>query len=198
MLGFGHIVATPDVTALLRAWADGEAAAFGRLVPLVHRELHRIARNRMAGEAAGHSLEPTELLHEAYLRLFRSGPVDWRDRSHFFATSARLMRRILVDVARSKKYLKRNTGGVVGPLNDASRVAVERAPDLLELDLALAALEQLDARKSRVIELRFFCGLSVEETSEALGVSVETVYRDWRLARAWLRRELRNGSTDGS
>jgi RNA polymerase sigma factor (TIGR02999 family) len=108
------------------------------------------------------------------------------------------MRRILVDVARSKKYLKRNTGGVVGPLNDASRVAVERAPDLLELDLALAALEQLDARKSRVIELRFFCGLSVEETSEALGVSVETVYRDWRLARAWLRRELRNGSTDGS
>jgi RNA polymerase sigma factor (TIGR02999 family) len=191
-------VATADVTALLKAWAGGEAAAFDRLVPLVHRELHRIARNRMAGEAAGHSLQPTELLHEAYLRLFRAARVDWRDRSHFFATSARLMRRILVDVARSKKYLKRNAGGVVGPLNDATRVAVERAPDLMELDLALAALERIDERKSRVVELRFFCGLSVEETAEALAVSQETVYRDWRLARAWLRRELRNGSTDES
>jgi RNA polymerase sigma factor (TIGR02999 family) len=190
-------VATPDVTALLRAWADGEAAAFDRLVPLVHRELHRIARNRMAGEAAGHSLEPTELLHETYLRLFRAARIDWRDRSHFFATSARLMRRILVDVARSKRYLKRNAADVVGRLDDTIAVVVERPPDLLELDLALASLEQLDARKSRVIELRFFCGLSVEETAEALGISVETVYRDWRLARAWLRRELRRGITDG-
>jgi RNA polymerase sigma factor (TIGR02999 family) len=191
-------VASPDVTVLLRAWADGDAAAFDRLVPLVHRELHRIARHRMAGEHAGHSLQPTELLHEAYLRLVGVRQIEWRDRTHFFATSARLMRRILVDVARSKRYVKRHAPGGVGPLDEAMTAAVERAPDLVALDHALDALEQIDARKSRVVELRFFCGLSVEETAAALAVSHETVYRDWRLARAWLRRELRQGSTDGS
>jgi RNA polymerase sigma factor (TIGR02999 family) len=191
-------VTAPDVTALLRAWAEGDSTAFAQLVPLVHRELHRMARHRMARERAGHSLAPTELLHEAYLRLVGASSIEWRDRSHFFATSARLMRRILVDIARSKKYRKRDAGGVVEPLDDEMAVAVERAPNLVELDHALQALERIDERKSRVVELRFFGGLSVEETAAALDVSHETVYRDWRLAKAWLRRELRKGPADGS
>ena len=186
------------MTSLLKAWADGDNTALEHLVPLVHRELHRIARHCMSAEQAGHSLQPTALINEAYLRLSGGAAVDWQDRSHFFATSARLMRRILVDVARSKKYLKRGGGAAFEPLDDAMAVAIERAPDLVELDLALQALAQVDNRKSRVVELRFFGGFSVAETAEALGVSQETVHRDWRLAKSWLRRELRGRSTDGS
>ena len=182
---------TPDVTLLLRAWADGDAAAFERLVPLVHRELHKLARVFMAAEGAGHSLQPTALLNEAYLRLIGGAQVEWRDRAHFFATSARLMRRILVDVARSKRYLKRGGGAAMAPLDDAADVAVDRGPDLVALDLALEALAQIDSRKSRVVELRFFGGLSVQETAHALDVSPETVHRDWQFAKSWLRRELR-------
>jgi RNA polymerase sigma-70 factor, ECF subfamily len=184
-------VAAPDVTVLLRAWADGDAAAFEQLVPLVHRELHKLARVFMAAEGAGHTLQPTALLNEAYLRLIGGAHVEWRDRAHFFATSARLMRRVLVDVARSKRYLKRGGGAAMAPLDDAAEVAVDREPDLVALDLALEALAEIDSRKSRVVELRFFGGLSVQETALALEVSPETVHRDWQFAKSWLRRELR-------
>jgi len=184
-------VAPSDITVLLRAWADGDANAFEQLVPLVHRELHRIARHYMSTENAGHSLQPTALMNETYLRLCGGASVDWQDRAHFFATSARLMRRILVDVARSKAYLKRGGGATAVPLDEALAVAVERDPNLVQLDLALQALAQIDSRKSRVVELRFFGGLSVEETALALDVSAETVHRDWRMAKAWLKRELR-------
>jgi RNA polymerase sigma factor (TIGR02999 family) len=185
------------VTALLRAWADGDATAFEQLVPLVHRELHKLARHFMAAENAGHSLQPTALLNEAYLRLVGGAPVEWQDRSHFYATAARLMRRILVDIARRKHYQKRGGGAGTAPLDDAMAVAVERAPDLVALDLAMQALAQLDHRKSQVVELRFFGGLSVQETAAALDVSIETVHRDWRFAKSWLRRELRRESPDG-
>ena len=184
-------MAPSDITVLLRAWADGDANAFEQLVPLVHRELHRIARHYMSTENAGHSLQPTALMNETYLRLCGGASVDWQDRAHFFATSARLMRRILVDVARSKAYPKRGGGATAVPLDEALAVAVERDPNLVQLDLALQALAQIDSRKSRVVELRFFGGLSVEETALALDVSAETVHRDWRMAKAWLKRELR-------
>ncbi len=191
-------MASRDITALLKVWAEGDATAFERLVPLVHRELHRIARHCMAGERAGHSLQPTALLNEAYLRLVDITHVAWQDRAHFFAMSSRVMRRILVDVARSKRYLKRGGGTSLAPLDDAMAVAVERGPDLVALDLALQALAQIDPRKSRVVELRFFGGFTVEETGMALGISAETVYRDWQLAKSWLRRELRKESPSGS
>jgi len=182
---------------LLRAWADGDAAALEQLVPLVNRELHKLARQFMATEGAGHSLQPTALLNEAYLRLIGGANVEWRDRAHFFATSARLMRRILVDVARSKRYLKRGGGAAMVSLDDTADVAVDRAPDLVALDLALQALAEIDGRKSRVVELRFFGGLSVQETALALDVSPETVNRDWQFAKSWLRRELRKEQGDG-
>ena len=186
----------PDVTALLRAWAAGDAGALDRLVPLVHRELHMIARHCMASERAGHSLQPTALLNEAYLRLVGVNRVQWQDRSHFFAMSARVMRRILVDIARAKRSLKRGNGAPVTSIDDGTDVAVERGPDLVALDLALQSLAELDLRKSRVVELRFFGGLSVEETADALGISPETVHRDWRFTKSWLRRELRRGPSD--
>lgn len=189
-------MASPDVTALLRAWADGDATAFEQLVPLVHRELHKLARYFMAAENAGHSLQPTALLNEAYLRLVGAS-VDWQDRSHFYATSARLMRRILVDIARKKNYQKRGGGAASAPLDEAMAVSIDQASDLVALDLALQALAQIDQRKSLVVELRFFGGLSVQETAAALDVSVETVHRDWRLAKFWLRRELRGEPSDG-
>jgi RNA polymerase sigma factor (TIGR02999 family) len=165
-------------------------------VPLVHRELHAIARHCMASERAGHSLQPTALLNETYLRLVGVARVQWQDRSHFFAMSARLMRRILVDIARAKRSLKRGGGAPVRSIEDGADVAVERAPDLVALDLALQSLATIDERKSRIVELRFFGGLSVDETAEVLGISPETVHRDWRFTKSWLRRELRRGVTD--
>jgi RNA polymerase sigma-70 factor (ECF subfamily) len=191
-------VASRDVTALLRAWADGDASALERLVPVVYRELHKIARTCMAAERAGHSLQPTALVHEAYLRLSGVMHVDWQDRAHFFAMSAKLMRRILVDVARRKRYQKRGGGTVLEPLESAHLISDEQAPDLVALDFALQALATVDERKSRVVELRFFGGFSVEETAAALDVSPETVHRDWRLAKSWLRRELRRRPTNAS
>jgi RNA polymerase sigma-70 factor, ECF subfamily len=190
-------VASSEVTTLLRAWADGDTAAFDRLVPLVYRELHRIARHCMAAERTGHSLQPTALLNEAYLRLVGVAHVAWQDRSHFYALSARLMRRILVDIARSKNCLKRGEGITLTPLDDFAETAVEPAPDLVALDLALQTLAQIDSRKSQVVELRFFGGLSVEEAAAALGISPETVHRDWRMAKSWLRRELRKEPAGG-
>jgi RNA polymerase sigma factor (TIGR02999 family) len=161
------------------------------LVPLVYGELRRIAKRCLAGERAGQTLQATALVNEAYLRLVDVRQVNWQNRAHFLAMSARLMRRILVDVARSKRYQKRGGGAVKVTLDDALVAAVERGPDLVALDDALSALAAVDERKARVIELRFFGGLSVEETATVLKVSVDTVMRDWKLAKVWLLRELR-------
>jgi RNA polymerase sigma factor (TIGR02999 family) len=183
------------VTGLLLAWRGGDEAALEQLVPLVHEELHRIARGCMRGERAGHSLQATALVNEAYLRLIGAQQVDWQNRVHFLAVSARLMRRILVDFARSKRYQKRGGGAQAVSLDEAL-VVVEPGKDLVALDDALEALAKMDERKARVVEMRFFGGLTVEETASALGVSPDTVMRDWRIAKAWLLRELRSGSGD--
>jgi RNA polymerase sigma-70 factor, ECF subfamily len=184
-----------DVTALLRAWGKGDEGALERLIPLMHQELRRVARRCMAGERPGHTLQATALINEAYLRLVDAQQVDWQDRTHFVAVAARLMRRILVDFARSKRYQKRGGGAVQVTLDEAMLV-LERGRDLVALDEALEALAKFDERKSRVIELRFFGGLSVEETATVLRVSADTVMRDWRLAKAWLMREMKGGAVD--
>jgi RNA polymerase sigma-70 factor, ECF subfamily len=181
---------TPEITQMLRAWTAGDQQALEKLTPLVHRELHRVARRYMAGERPGHTLQTTALVNEVYLRLVDCGQVNWHDRAHFFAVSAQLMRRILVDFARSRGYQKRGGDAPHISLDDAPSVCNERDPDLLALDDALKALAELDCRKSRVVELRFFGGLNIEETAEILGVSAVTVMRDWRLAKIWLLREL--------
>src|SRR5262245_7412866 len=172
-----------SVTALLLAWGKGDEGAFQHLVPLVERELHRIAKRCMAGERAGHSLQATALVHEAYLRLMGVQQVKWQDRAHVLAMSARLMRRILVDWARSKQYQKRGGGALKVTFDEALPVAAGRGQDLIALDEALQALAKFDERKSKVIELRFFGGLSVEDTASVLNVSVDTVMRDWKLAK---------------
>jgi RNA polymerase sigma-70 factor (ECF subfamily) len=179
------------VTGILLKWREGDEAALERLVPIVHNELRRIARRCMAGERAGHSLQATALVNEAYLRLIDVQHVNWQNRAHFLAMSARLMRRILVDYARSKGYQKRGGGAVKVTFDESLPAAAEPALDLVALDDALEALAAMDERKSRVIELRFFGGLSVEETATVLAVSPETVMRDCKLAKAWLMRELR-------
>ena len=182
---------THRVTGLLLDWGKGDEAALDELVPLVHDELRRIARRCMAGERHGHTLQATALVNEAYLRMVDVQHVDWQNRTHFLAMSARLMRRILVDFARSKRSQKRGDGAVQVTLGDALAVTTELGHDLAVLDDALHALAAVDERKARVIELRFFGGLNVEETASVLKVSADTVVRDWRLARAWLARELR-------
>jgi RNA polymerase sigma-70 factor (ECF subfamily) len=187
---------TADVTGLLRAWGKGDEGALERLIPLVHQELRRVARHCMAGERKGHTLQATALINEAYLRLVDAQQVDWQDRTHFVAVAARLMRRILVDFARARRYQKRGGGAVQVTLDEAMLV-LERGRDLVALDEALEALAKFDERKSRVIELRFFGGLSVEETATVLGVSADTVMRDWRLAKAWLMREMKSGTPEG-
>jgi len=181
---------TRRVTRLLSAWAAGDESALERLVPVVHRELRRLARLHMRRERAGHTLQTTGLINEAYLRLVDVRRIQWRDRAHFFAMSSRLMRRVLVDHARARGYLKRGGGVRRVSLDEAPDIAVERGRDFVALDEALAALERIDPRKSRVVEMRFFGGLSVEETAGVLKVSADTVMRDWRLAKAWLLREM--------
>ncbi len=179
-----------DVTTLLLAWAEGSDAAFERLLPMVQTELHRIAKAYMQGERAGHSLQATALVNEAYLRLVDSRRVRWQDRAHFLAMSARLMRRVLVDHARSRGYQKRGGGAIRVTL--AEDVALEaRDEDVIALDDAIQALATVDPRKAQVVEMRFFGGLSVEEAAGVLNVSPETVKRDWRYAKAWLLRRLR-------
>jgi RNA polymerase sigma factor (TIGR02999 family) len=163
------------------------------LIPLVHSELHRIAMRCMVDERAGHSLQATALINEAYLRLVDVQRVKWQDRNHFLSMAARLMRRVLVDHARTRGYLKRGGDAEKVILADDLVVPQEPGRDLVALDDALTALAAVDERKSRVIELRFFGGLTVEETASVLGVSVDTVMRDWKLAKAWLLRELRGG-----
>jgi len=179
-----------QITQLLQAWSDGDGSALERLVPLVYQELHRLAHHYMARERPGHTLQTSALLNEAYLRLVDSPKPSWQNRAHFFAVSAQVMRRILVDWARSRQALKR--GGEARPLELEEALVVADAPgaDLAALDDALKALAALDPRKSQVVELRFFGGLSVEETAEVLKLSSETVLRDWKFAKSWLRREL--------
>jgi RNA polymerase sigma-70 factor, ECF subfamily len=180
-----------DVTGLLIKWGEGDEGALERLIPLVHRELHRLARRCMAGEREGHSLQATALVNEAYVRLVDAKAVRWHDRAHFLAVSARVMRRILVDHARARRTRKRGGDGARVTFDEELVVTDEPRQDVIALDDALAALAKFDERKSRVVELRFFGGLSVEETASVLNVSRDTVLRDWRLARAWLRTEMR-------
>jgi RNA polymerase sigma-70 factor (ECF subfamily) len=182
--------ANRQVTGLLLAWAAGDESALERLVPLVHGELRRLARREMNRERSGHTFQTTDLVNEAYLRLIDVSRVKWQDRAHFFAMSSRLMRRILVDHARARKSRKRGGGASPVALDETLIVSADRGADLVALDDALQALAEVDVRKSQVVELRFFGGLTAEETAEALGVSIDTVRRDWRLARAWLLREL--------
>jgi RNA polymerase sigma-70 factor (ECF subfamily) len=182
--------ASLDITRLLRAWGSGDAQALERLTPLVYGELRRIAHCHMAGERPGLTLQTTALVNEAYLRLVDSAKVRWQDRAHFFAVSSQLMRRILVDAARERGSAKR-----WGPLGRAEFdegmiVAKGRERELLALDEALGQLAQFDARKAKVIEMRFFGGLSVEEIAEVLRISPQSVMRDWKLAKAWLEREM--------
>ena len=183
------------VTTLLLAWGDGDERALEQLVPLVHRELRRLAQRAMAGERANHTLQPTALVNEVYLRLVDMKNVRWNDRAHFFALSARLMRRILVDIARSRRYKKRGGGAATIGLDEGLVAAPQREEDLVALDDALGRLAAFDPRRSQVVELRFFGGLGVEEIAEVLKVSRHTVMRDWTLARTWLFRELRRLST---
>ena len=182
--------ASHQVTRLLIDWRNGDQAALEQLIPLVHEELRRVARRHMAHERPGHTLQATALVNEAYVRLIDIKQVKWQDRAHFFAMSSRLMRRVLVDFARSKGYQKRGAGAQKVSLDEALIVSAEPGADLVALDDALDALTLFDARKAQVVEMRFFGGLSVEETAEALKVSVDTVMRDWKLAKAWLLREL--------
>ncbi len=179
---------------MLLAWGRGDASALDELVPLVHQELHRIARRCMAGERGGHTLQATALINEAYVRLVDANRVAWQDRGHFLAVAARAMRRILVDWARARGYQKRGGDAVRVTFDAALAVAEEPGHDFVALDDALEALAAFDERKSRVVEMRFFGGLSVEETARVLAVSPDTVMRDWRLAKVWLRREMRGAS----
>jgi RNA polymerase sigma-70 factor, ECF subfamily len=184
-----------EITQLLLAWGSGEEKAFEKLAPLVYAELHTLARRYMAGERPGHTLQTTALVNEAYLRLVDASRVQWQNRAHFFAVSAQLMRRILVDFARSRNYAKRGGAAQRLSLDEAPPVAVERGADLIALDDALTALSAFDPRKAKVVELRFFGGLTEDETAEVLKVSSDTVTRDWRLAKVWLRRELLHRET---
>ena len=189
--------AAPDVTRLLLAWHDGNAEALRALVPLVYAELHRLAHRHMRGERHGKTLQTTALVNEAYLRLVDSERVRWQNRTHFFAISAQLMRRILVDAARARGSLKRGGAVVHVTLDESAVVSRKSDADLVALDEALTRLAALDARKGKVVELRYFGGLTVEETAEALHVSRDTVMRDWRIAKLWLLRELKNGRRGG-
>jgi RNA polymerase sigma-70 factor (ECF subfamily) len=180
------------VTGLLVRWAKGDEAALERLIPLVHQELHRIAHCCMAGERVGHSLQATALVNEAYVRLVDGKAIAWHDRAHFLAVAARVMRRILIDHARARYSQKRGGHAAKVALDEALIVTNEPGQDFVALDDALQALTTLDERKSRVVELRFFGGLTVEETASVLNVSPDTVMRDWRLAKAWLSREMRS------
>ncbi len=179
-----------EITELLVAWGDGDQTAFEELAPLVHSELHRLAHHYMGRERPGHTLQTSALVNEAYIRLIDWKNVRWQNRAHFFAVSAQLMRRILVDFAREKRYLKRGGDALRISLDEAAAFPVEQDADLVALDDALVALAEMDRRKSQVVEMRFFGGLSVKEVAEVLKISEETVIRDWRLAKVWLLREL--------
>ena len=178
-----------EITHLLVAWSEGDESALQQLAPLIHSELHRLAHNYMSRERPGHLLQTSALINEAYVRLIDWKNVRWQNRTHFFGVAAQLMRRILVDFARERKYFKRGGGALPVSLSEAALV-VQQSPDFVALDEALTALGEIDSRKVQVVEMRFFAGLSVEEIAELLNVSKETVMRDWRLAKVWLLRQL--------
>jgi len=188
--GYMQHSSTHEVTGLLRAWSGGDQGAIEKLTPLVYEQLHRIAQRYMAAERSDHTLQATALIHEVYLRLVEVREIKWQDRAHFFATCAQLMRRILTDFARSRHYQKRGGNAVHVPLDEGLVISREPDGDLVAVDDALKALAALDERKSRVVELRFFGGLSVDETAEVLKVSPDTVMRDWKLAKVWLLGQL--------
>ena len=179
-----------QITHLLLAWGQGDHTALEALMPLVYDELRKVAARHLRGQRQGHTLQTTALVNEAYLRLIDASQVQWQNRAHFFAVAAHLMRRILVDFARTRNYQKRGGGAQPVSLDEAMIVAPERGADLLALDEALTRLQALNARQAQVVELRYFGGLSEDETSEALEISVRTVRRDWNFARVWLHREL--------
>lgn len=185
-----------DVTQLLAAWGRGDKSALDKLLPLVHAELRRIAQRQLRQERPGHTLQATALVNEAYLKLAGDQGLEWRDRAHFFAVCAQVMRHILIDHARSRRREKRGGGAIQVSLNDALVVADEQSTDILALDEALSALEQLDPQKARLVELRFFAGLTIEETAEVLNSSPRTVRREWRRSKAWLVRMMREGNAD--
>jgi RNA polymerase sigma-70 factor (ECF subfamily) len=184
-----------EITRLLAAWSDGDQSALDKLVPLVQSELHRLAHHYIGRERPGHTLQTSALVNEAYIRLIDWKNVRWQNRAHFFAVSAQLMRRILVDFARERNYLKRGGGVLQVSLSEAVAFAVDKEADLVALDEALVELTEMDRRKGQVVELRFFGGLSVKEVAEVLKVSEETVMRDWRLAKVWLLRQLAGGKS---
>src|SRR5688572_30839633 len=183
-------LAPHDVTQLLRDWSGGDQAAADKLMPLVYEELRHLAHQYMRREKPGHTLQTSALVNEAYVRLVKQSEIQWESRAHFFGIAARLMRQILVDQARRKNFAKRGGGAIRVSLNDATAIAQEQSANVMALDEALKTLEQTDPRKSRIVELRFFGGLSIEETAEALKVSPGTVMREWTFARAWLRSEM--------
>lgn len=186
------------VTELLQAWRGGDEQALHELMPLVYPGLKRLARRYMSRERAGHTLQPTALVHETYTHLVGMLDVDWHDRSHFFAVCSTLMRRVLVDHARSRGYQKRGGGRTLMSLEDAPEIGHNGEVDLLGLDEALTRLAAFDERKGKVVEMRFFGGLTVEEAAEVLKVSSLTVMRDWKMAKLWLLRELEPARSDGS
>lgn len=179
-----------EVTSLLQAWSAGDERALDKLAPLVYQELHRTAHRYMDREHSGHTLQTTALINEVYLRLVNARKVDWQGRAHFYAICARMMRRVLTDFARSRRYIKRGGDAVHLSFDEALFLGREDDPDIVELDEALNVLAGMDPRKTQVVELRFFGGFSVEETAKVLGVSVKTVHRDWKFAKVWLLREL--------
>jgi RNA polymerase sigma factor (TIGR02999 family) len=184
------IPASQDVTRLLVDWSNGDQAALDKLLPLVNAELRQLARRYMRRENPGHTLQTSALVNEAYLRLIDQRQVRWQNRAHFFGIAAQLMRRILIDHARSHYYAKRGGGALKVSLDEAAAVTEARAAELLAVDEALEKLTAMDVRKGRIVELRFFGGLTEEETAEVMGVSMPTVQREWRAAKAWLRRML--------
>jgi len=181
-----------EITQLLAAWSEGDESALAELTPLVYEELHRLAHHYMSGEREGHTLQTTALVNEAYVRLIDWKNVRWQNRAHFFGVSAQLMRRILVDFARARGYQKRGAGANAVELDEAAIISNDRGSDMVALDEALNALSKLDERQSKVVELKFFGGLSIDEIAEVLNVSEGTVRRDWSLARAWLHREMQD------
>lgn len=189
---------SPQITQLLLAWGNGDERALEDLMPLVYDELHKVAARHLRRMRPGQTLQTTDLVNEAYLRLIDASQVRWQNRAHFFAVSAQLMRRILVDFARRRQYLKRGGGAQQVSLDEGLAIAPERGADLMALDDALGRLAELNARQAQVVELRYFGGLTEEETAEALKVSLRTVQRDWNLARLWLYRELQSGGADDS
>ena len=184
-----------QITLLLHEWGNGDRAALDKLVPVVYRELRRLARHYMNNERPDHTLQTTALVSEAYLRLVHYQKMQWQNRAHFLAVAAQAMRRILVDQARAHQYAKRGGGAQTLSLEDAPILCAEPAPDILALDEALLELESMDARKCRIVEFKFFGGLNIEETAEVLGISTATVEREWRSAKAWLYQAMTKGNS---